>query len=87
MNEVKWITKNGVHIPITNEYMNNKIRRKNKKENSETDKSAVGTYEVYKNGNKCNIEVRQMEKLKCMQLITHLKVLNGALIFIKLRMP
>lgn len=25
--EVKWITKNGVHIPITNEYMNNKIKK------------------------------------------------------------
>jgi len=26
--EVIWITKNGVHIPITNNYMNNKIRGK-----------------------------------------------------------
>lgn len=26
MSEIKWITKNGVHIPITNEYMNNKIK-------------------------------------------------------------
>lgn len=26
MGDVKWITKNGVHIPITNDYMNNKIR-------------------------------------------------------------
>ena len=25
-NNIKWITKNGVHIPITNNYMNNKIR-------------------------------------------------------------
>ena len=24
--DIKWITKNGVHIPITNEYMNDKIR-------------------------------------------------------------
>ena len=25
-NDIKWITRNGVHIPITNEYMNNKIK-------------------------------------------------------------
>ena len=25
--EIKWITKNGVHIPITNKYMNDKIRK------------------------------------------------------------
>ena len=28
MKEVKWITKNGVHIPITNKYMNEMIRNK-----------------------------------------------------------
>jgi hypothetical protein len=28
--EVKWITRNGVHIPITNAYMNDKIRGKQK---------------------------------------------------------
>lgn len=32
MNEIKWITKNGVHIPITNDYMNDKIRNKRKKD-------------------------------------------------------
>lgn len=26
--EIKWITKNGVHIPITNKYMNDKIRKR-----------------------------------------------------------
>ena len=26
MNDVKWITKNGVHIPITNKFMNSFIR-------------------------------------------------------------
>lgn len=31
--DVKWITKNGVHIPLTNEYMNNAIRKEANKEN------------------------------------------------------
>lgn len=26
-NNIKWITKNGVHIPLTNDYMNDKIRK------------------------------------------------------------
>lgn len=34
--EIKWITKNGVHIPITNNYMNNKIRKSVKKEDNKT---------------------------------------------------
>ena len=31
--EVKWITRNGVHIPLTNDYMNNAIRKEANKEN------------------------------------------------------
>lgn len=37
MNDVKWITKNGVHIPITNEYMNDKIRNIKIKETQDKD--------------------------------------------------
>lgn len=67
MEDGRWVTlKNGrrVFIKTTNSYMNDMIRGKGKKENNETDKSAVGTYEVYKNGIKCNIEVRQFNNGK-----------------------
>lgn len=40
----------------------NIIRKLN--EDSETEESIVGTYEVYKDGNKCNIEVKQFNNDK-----------------------
>ena len=32
MGEIQWITKNGVHIPLTNDYMNKKIRKEQDEE-------------------------------------------------------
>lgn len=40
-NNIKWITKNGVHIPLTNDYMNNKIRNKNEKERDNFNKEEL----------------------------------------------
>lgn len=65
MNQDRWVTlKDGRKVYIsTNKYMNEKIKNgvKAKKQNEE---STVGTYEVYKNGYKCNIEVKQFNNGK-----------------------
>lgn len=66
-----WRTINGARVFIRNGEtpMDAFIRQKSKKkktiyEDNENEESTIGTYEVYKNGYKCNIEVKQFNNGK-----------------------
>ena len=50
--ETKWITKNGVHIPITNNYMNDFIRDSQKKDNLMKIEQNKKIYRAYNENNK-----------------------------------
>lgn len=71
MDEGRWITINGAHVFVKDGQnpMDAFIKQESKKKktgykDNKTEESTVGTYEVYKNGYKCNIEVKQFNNGK-----------------------